>query len=132
MMRLIYEKRTWAIACFGLLVLALAMAGCNGNGEVAAQAVTEWRTLSFDIEPNSFELRTTLANKPGIVVSGEVTRYTISAGGANFNYVLKGADNSVIGIQNPPVVLLANDEILERPSVTVSAGSTITLIRQIQ
>ncbi len=122
MMGRLYEKRTWTIACFSLLVLALAMVGCNGgNGE--AQAQTQWRIVTFRIEPDSFVFRNA-TTKPTIQVLDRTTVYTAAAGGEVVEWTLVGAGGGFI--PNSPLTLDAGEQVIERV-----ADGTLTVIRLI-
>jgi hypothetical protein len=107
MMRRIYEKRTWAIACFGLLVLALAMTGCNGGGNGDAQAQPAWKVVTFNYDASTFVLSqaTTI---PTIQVIDGTTTYTLQSV-ARVDFI--ETDATVRGIN-----MSAGDMVFERPA----------------
>jgi hypothetical protein len=124
------EKRIWRIACFGLLILGLAMVGCyDARDDEArndeAQAQTEWRVVTFSIEPGSIVFRSA-TTKPTIEVADGTTTYTVKPGGAVIEYTLIGTGNAFI--PTSPRTLIAGDQVIDRPGM--NAG-ILTLIRLI-
>lgn len=108
------EGIVWKITCIVVLLLGLYLGGC-GNvdppGEAQAQAERGMRT--YEIEPNTFELRSD--SEPTIEVSGEATKYTlVDDGRVLFTSIDATGDRNF--------VLDPDDMVIERPianSVTV-------------
>jgi hypothetical protein len=106
------EGIVWKITFIVVLVLGLSLGACGNVDEGEAQ-VFERGVRTYDIVPNTFELRSN--TDPTIVVTGEATKYTLVD------------DGRVIFTANDPtgnrnIVLDPDDIVIERPmanSVTV-------------
>jgi hypothetical protein len=108
------EGIVWKITCIVVLLLGLFLGGCGNVDLEEAQAQTDRGVRTYEIVPNTFELRSD--TDPTIIVSGEATKYTLVDDGR----VLFTA-NDATGDRN--IVLEQNDIIIERPianSVTVN------------
>ena len=103
----------WKLTLIVVLVLGLSLAGCGNVDLEEAQAQAERGIRTYDIVPNTFEIRSD--TDPTIVVTGEATQYTLVDDGR----VLFAA-NDTTGNRN--IVLEIDDIVIERPlanSVTV-------------
>ncbi len=108
------EGIVWKITCIVVLLLGLFLGGCGNVDLEEAQAQTDRGVRTYEIVPNTFELRSD--TDPTIIVSGEATKYTLVDDGR----VLFTA-NDATGDRN--IVLEQNDIVIERPianSVTVN------------
>ena len=106
------EGIVWKITFIVVLVLGLSLGAC-GNVDRGEAQVFERGVRTYDIVPNTFELRSN--TDPTIVVTGESTKYTLVDDGR----VIFTA-NDVTGDRN--IVLGPGDIVIERPmanSVTV-------------
>ncbi len=106
------EGIVWKITFIVVLVLGLSLGACGNVDEGEAQ-VFERGVRTYDIVPNTFELRSN--TDPTIVVTGEATKYTLVDDGR----VIFTA-NDVTGNRN--IFLDPGDIVIERPmanSVTV-------------
>ncbi len=106
------EGIVWKITFIVVLVLGLSLGAC-GNVDLGEAQVFERGVRTYDIVPNTFELRSN--TDPTIVVTGESTKYTLVDDGR----VIFTA-NDVTGDRN--IVLEPGDIVIERPmanSVTV-------------
>jgi len=104
----------WKITCIVVLLLGLYLGGCGNVDLEEAQAQTDRGVRTYEIVPNTFELRSD--TDPTIIVSGEATKYTLVDDGR----VLFTA-NDATGDRN--IALEQNDIVIERPiatSVTVN------------
>ena len=108
------EGILWKITCIVVLLLGLYMGGCGDVDRGEVQAQTERGVRTYEILPNTFELRSD--TDPTIIVTGEATKYTLVDDGR----VLFTA-NDATGDRN--IALEQNDIVIERPianSVTVN------------
>ena len=106
------EGIVWKITFIVVPVLGLSLGAC-GNVDLGEAQVFERGVRTYDIVPNTFELRSN--TDPTIVVTGEATKYTLVDDGR----VIFTA-NDVTGDRN--IVLEPGDIVIERPmanSVTV-------------
>ncbi len=99
-----------------VLVLGLSVAGCGNVDLEEAQAQAERGMRTYDIVPNTFEIRSD--TDPTIVVTGEATKYTLVDDGR----VLFTA-NDTTGNRN--IVLEIDDIVIERP-----IASSVTVVTQ--
>ena len=107
------EGIVWKITCIVVLLLGLFLGGCGNVDLEEAQAQTDRGVRTYEIVPNTFELRSD--TDPTIIVSGEATKYTLVDDGR----VLFTA-NDATGDRN--IVLEPDDIVIERPmadSVTI-------------
>jgi len=108
------EGIVWKITCIVVLLLGLFLGGCGNVDLEEAQAQTDRGVRTYEIVPNTFELRSD--TDPTIIVSGEATKYTLVDDGR----VLFTANDAT---EDRNIVLEQNDIIIERPianSVTVN------------
>ena len=105
------EGIAWKTTCIVVLLLGLYLGGCgkvDPPGEAQAQDERGMRT--YQIEPNTFELRSD--SEPTILVSGEATKYTLIDDG---RVLFTSTDAS--GDRN--FVLDPDDMVIERPIANV-------------
>jgi hypothetical protein len=110
------EGIVWKITCIVLLLLGLFLGGCGNVDLEEAQAQVERGVRTYEIVPNTFELRSD--TDPTIVVTGEATKYTLVDDGR----VLFTA-NDATGNRN--IVLDPDDIVIERPAV-----DSVTIVGQ--
>jgi phosphoglucomutase len=107
------ESIVWKVTCSVVLLLGLYLGGCGNVDRGEVQAQTERGVRTYEILPNTFELRSD--TDPTIIVTGEATKYTLVDDGR----VLFTA-NDATGDRN--IVLEPDDIVIERPiadSVTI-------------
>jgi len=107
------EGSVWKMWCIVVLLLGLYLGGCGNVDQGEAQAQVGKGVRTYDIVPNTFELRSD--TNPTIVVTGEATKYTlVDDGRVLFTAIDTTGDRNI--------VLDFDDIIIERPianSVTV-------------
>jgi hypothetical protein len=106
----------WKITFIVVLVLGLFLVGCGNVDLEEAQAQDERGMRTYDIVPNTFEIRSD--TDPTIVVTGEATKYTLVDDGR----VLFTANDST---GNRNIVLEIDDIVIERP-----IASSVTVVTQ--
>ena len=110
------EGIVWKITCIVVLLLGLYLGGCGDVDLEEVQAQTERGVRTYEIVPNTFELRSD--TDPTIVVTGEATKYTLVDDGR----VLFTADDTT---GNRNIVLEPDDIVIERP-----VADSVTIVTQ--
>jgi hypothetical protein len=110
------EGIVWKITCIVVLLLGLYLGGCGDVDLEEVQAQTERGVRTYEIVPNTFELRSD--TDPTIVVTGEATKYTLVDDGR----VLFTADDAT---GNRNIVLEPDDIVIERP-----VADSVTIVTQ--
>lgn len=114
MIRQLYEKTIWTLACVVLIALGLAMGGCDSEVVDTAEAADRRIVETFVIEPESFVLRTDLT--PTIETTDGTTKYTLTSDGT----ITFTPTTDIARIIN----LVTDEIVIERPP-----SGTLTLIR---
>jgi len=109
------EGIVWKITFIVVLVLGLSLGAC-GNVDLGEAQVFDRGVRTYDIVPNTFELRSNTDST--LVVTGEATKYTLVDDGR----VIFTA-NDPTGARN--IVLDPNDIVIERPM-----ANSITVVTQ--
>jgi hypothetical protein len=110
------EGMAWKITFIIVIVLGLSLAGCGNVDLEEAQAQAERGIRTYDIVPNTFEIRSD--TDPTLVVTGEATKYTLVDDGR----VLFTANDTT---GNRSIVLEIDDIVIERP-----IASSVTVVTQ--